>query len=116
MKVTTTHQGSTLILTPKGRIDHASAEAFSTALTGYLDNCRSGEKPLILDFSEIEYVSSIGLRALMLAARQVKTQGGKIAIAAPTPVVQEVFDVCRFNLVIDIFDRVDSAQASLALE
>jgi len=116
MKVTSTHQRNTLILTPKGRIDHAAAEAFSVALTPYLADCQSGGNLLILDFSEVEYVSSVGLRALMLAARQVKTQGGKIAIAAPTPLVGEVFEVCRFNLVLSLFDSVDAALANFAVE
>jgi anti-anti-sigma factor len=116
MKVTSNSQGNILILTPKGRIDHASADAFSAALSTYLANCKSGEKPLILDFSQIEYVSSIGLRALMLAARQVKTQGGQITIAASTPMVREVFEVCRFNLVFPLFDSVDAALTSLAVE
>lgn len=116
MKFTANHQGNTLILTPQGRIDHASAEAFSAALSSYLAECKSGGKPLILDFSQIEYVSSIGLRALMLAARQVKAQGGKIAIAAPTPLVREVFEVCRFNLVISLYDSVNGALVDFAVE
>ncbi len=116
MKFTATYQANTLILTPKGRIDHASTDAFSMALTPYLADCTSGGKPLILDFSEIEYISSIGLRALVLAARQVTMQDGQIAIAAPTPLVQKVFEVCRFHLVLKLFDSVDDALANFAVE
>jgi anti-sigma B factor antagonist/stage II sporulation protein AA (anti-sigma F factor antagonist) len=116
MKFTANHQGNTLILESKGRIDHASAEAFSAALTPYLADCKTDGNPLILDFSQVEYVSSIGLRALMLAARQVKTQGGQIAIAAATPLVREVFEVCRFNLVISLYDCVNTALANFAVE
>ena len=116
MEVTSNSQGNALILMPKGRIDHASADSFSATISTYLANCKSGDKPLILDFSQIEYVSSIGLRALMLAARQVKAQGGQIAIAASTPMVREVFEVCRFSLVFPLFDSVDAALSSLAVE
>ena len=116
MKFTANHQVNSLTLTPKGRIDHAYAEAFSAALSSYLADCKTGGKPLILDFSQIEYVSSIGLRALMLAARQVKTQGGQIAIAAATPLVREVFEVCRFNLVISLYDSVNAALAHFTVE
>lgn len=112
MNITSKLLGQTLVLMPQGRIDHAASEAFSAALAVYLTDCKTGGTPLILDFSGIEYVSSIGLRALMLAARQVKAQSGQIAIAALTPVVREVFEVSRFNLIFDIFDRVDEAHQS----
>lgn len=109
MKFTSRLQGRTRTFKPEGRIDHATADEFSAALADYLTDCKSGGTPLILDFSGIEYVSSIGLRALMLAARQVKAQGGQIAIAALTPLVREVFEVSRFNLVFSIFDSENEA-------
>ncbi len=113
MKFTSKRQGSRLVFTPDGRIDHASADAFSVAITPYLADCKLGGTPLILDFGNIEYVSSMGLRALMLVARQVKAQGGHVAIAALSPMVQEVFEVSRFNLVFTIFDSVDSAMTGM---
>lgn len=103
-----------LILMPQGRIDHASAADFSTALEPHLAECKSGGVPLVLDFNGIEYISSVGLRALMLAARQVKAQNGRIAIAALTPMVKEVFEISRFNLVYEIFDNVDAAVAGVS--
>ena len=63
----------------------------------------------MLDFASIDYISSVGLRALMLAARQVKAQNGRIAIAALTSVVKEVFEISRFNMVYKVFDSVDAA-------
>ena len=109
MNLNPRHQGSTLILSPHGRIDHASADAFSVALGPHLAECKSGGTPLVLDFGGIEYISSVGLRALMLAARQVKAQNGHIAIAALAPMVKEVFEISRFNLVYKVFDSVDTA-------
>ena len=106
-------QGNILILAPQGRIDHASADAFSAALASYLTECKADGTPLVLDFSGIEYISSVGLRALMLAARQVKAQKGSIAIAALTQVVKEVFEISRFNLVYKVFDSVDAAVAGV---
>ena len=114
MNLTTKRQGNCLVVAPKGRIDHAQADAFKVALDPYLVECKAGGTPLILDFSEIEYISSVGLRALMLAARQVKEQYGSIAIAMLTPVVREVFEISRFNLVYQVFDTVDAAVAVLS--
>ena len=114
MKLNSRQVGSTIILVPQGRIDHASADAFSAELVPHLAECRSDGKAIILDFSGVEYISSVGLRALMLAARQVKAQNGRIAIAALAPMVKEVFEISRFNLVYKVFDSVDNAVAGVA--
>ena len=109
MNLNSRTQGNILILAPQGRIDHASSNDFSVALEPYLEECKLGGTPLVLDFSGIEYISSVGLRALMLASRQIKAQNGRIAIAALTPGVKEVFEISRFNLVYKVFDSVDEA-------
>ena len=70
--------------------------------------------PLLRDFAGVEYVSSVGLRVLMLAAKQVKAQNGRIAIAALTPLVSEVFQISRFDLVFSVFDTLDLALITLA--
>jgi anti-anti-sigma factor len=107
-------RGNILVLSPIGRIDHASANDFSQSLEPHLALCKAGGTGLVLDFGGIEYVSSVGLRSLMLASRQVKAQNGKIAIAALTPGVQEVFEISRFNLVYKVFDSVDAAVTALS--
>jgi anti-anti-sigma factor len=114
MNLNSTRQGNVLILAPQGRIDHASATDFSIALEPHLAECKSGGVSLVLDFCGIEYISSVGLRALMLAARQVKAQNGQIAIAALTQMVKEVFEISRFNLVYKVYDNVESAVAGVA--
>jgi len=111
MNLNSTRQGNYLILAPQGRIDHASATDFSIALEPHLAECKAGGISLVLDFGGVEYISSVGLRALMLAARQVKAQNGQIAIAALTPMVKEVFEISRFNLVYKVYDNVDAAVA-----
>ena len=69
--------------------------------------------PVVLDFSNVVYISSVGLRVLLLAAKQVKAQQGRIAIAALTPIVAEVFQVSHFNLVLKVFADVAAAAAEL---
>ncbi|RPI41762.1 MAG: anti-sigma factor antagonist [Betaproteobacteria bacterium] len=101
-----------VILTPAGRIDHASADAFQAALQPHLDRCRPGAAPIVLDMHDLEYISSVGLRVLMMAARQVKDQNGHIAVARLSPLVKEVFEISRFDLVFDTFDSVDAALAA----
>ena len=97
------------VVTPAGRIDHASADEFQAALEPHLAECRENGPALVVDMGKVDYISSVGLRVLMVAAKQVKSQNGCIAVAALTPLVKEVFEISRFNLVFDVFDSVATA-------
>ncbi len=106
-------QGAQL-LAPQGRIDQITAEEFRLQLAPHLENCTEGAQPVIIDFSAVPYISSVGLRVLMLAARQVSAQKGWLAIAALTPLVREVFSISRFDLILKTFGTVDEAVAAFA--
>ena len=102
--------GDTMVLIPAGRrIDHAYAEDFKAELQPFLDRCTADGHRLVLDFSAVEYISSVGLRVLMIAARQAKAQSGVVVVASLQPVVKEIFDISRFNLVIECFAGVREA-------
>ena len=62
----------TVVLAPAGRIDHGSAERFKDALRPHLTRCATGQDQLVLDLSGVDYISSAGLRVLMLARKQAK--------------------------------------------
>ena len=113
MELQSRRTANTIILSPNGRIDQEHADSFKQSLDPYLSECKAGSASVVLDFSGVSYISSVGLRALMLAARQVKAQGGHIVIAALTPIVGEVFEISRFNLVYKVFPDVDAALADL---
>lgn len=114
MQLTAISSPGAAVLATSGRIDQASADSFLGALQAHLTRCTADASPLILDFSGVDYISSVGLRALMIASRQVKAQRGKIAIVALQSMVQEVFDIARFDLVIPCFDSIDNALKGLA--
>ncbi len=116
MELTSRHLGSICILEVHGRLDHAHAKAFENALMPHLADCTKAGKPVVLDFSKVVYISSVGLRVLLLAAKQIKMQQGRIAVAALTPIVTEVFQVSHFNLVIQVFPDVAAAVAQLGVD
>ncbi len=113
MELTSRRAANAIILMPAGRIDQDHADGFKQSLEPFLGECKAGNSPVILDFSAVSYISSVGLRVLMLAARQVKAQGGQLVIAALTPIVNEVFEISRFNLVYKVFPDVAAALAAL---
>lgn len=106
--------GDALVLAPTGRIDHATAEAFRVSLFGHLDGCVAGRDRVVLDLSGVEYVASVGLRALMLAHRRVKAEGGVLVVAALQPVVHEIFEISRFTMILKAFPTVREAIAAVA--
>jgi anti-sigma B factor antagonist/stage II sporulation protein AA (anti-sigma F factor antagonist) len=113
MELLSARHGNTLVLSPRGRIDHASAEAFKEALGPHLPGCGVG-RPVVLDLGAVDYIASIGLRVLVLASRQVRVQGGTIVVAALQPLVREIFEISKFTLVFPCFASVADALADLA--
>ena len=113
MELPSARHGDVVVVSPRGRIDHASAEAFKTALAPYLAESGPG-RPLVLDFAGVEYIASVGLRVLMLASRQARAQGGTILVAALGPLVREIFEISKFTLVFPCFPSVADALADLA--
>lgn len=108
------HYADTLVLTLAGRIDNSTTEGLKAGLDAYVANCRAEGDKLVLDFSKVEYISSVGLRVLMLAAKQSREQGGTIVVAALQPVVREIFEISRFNLVFECFGTTREALAKLS--
>src|SRR5262245_34626583 len=94
----------TLVLAPAGRIDHA--DAFQEALAPFMQRCAAGQDQLVLDLSRVDYISSAGLRVLMLARKQAKHQGGTLVVATLQPVVKEIFEISRFTIVFDVVASV----------
>jgi anti-anti-sigma factor len=113
MNVVSEVVGGLLVVHIHGRVDQTTSEAFGVALKPALDGCKKDAPPVILDFAGVEYISSVGLRVLMMAARQIKAQQGKLAIAGLNPVVAEVFTITRFNLVLPCHGTIDDAGKAL---
>jgi anti-anti-sigma factor len=103
-------------VTPSGRLDHANCEAFRGDLAEHLDGCAAAAQPLVLDLSRLEYVSSAGLRCLMLAAKEAGAKKVRMVVAGMQPVVAEIFQISRFHLVFDIFPSLRDALAAVSPE
>lgn len=69
------------------------------ALVGVIDQ---GEKRLVLDCAGLDFISSAGLRSLLLAVKKMKAAGGGISLAALQPNVKEVFDISGFSALFTI--------------
>ena len=113
MEVTTEHRGKAMVIAVRGRIDHLNASAFHETLLPHIKGCCSGGGGIVLDLTGLDYISSAGLRIFMMAAKQARAQGGRIAVAQMQALVQEIFEISHFHLVYEIFKTTDAAVAEL---
>lgn len=105
MEIASRRYGDVVVAAPAGRIDHANADGLTAALTPLL--APGADVPaLLLDFSQVDYISSVGLRVLMMAAKQLRGQQRKLGVAAAKPLVGEIFEISRFNLILDLSPTV----------
>jgi len=102
--------GDVLIVRMSGRLDSSTAqpaeESFSRALG-------DGPPRLAVDLSKVEYVSSAGLRVLLVVAKKVQQAKGKVVLFGLVPNVREVFSISGFDQIFSI--EPDAAAAVAAV-
>ncbi|BBK31036.1 anti-sigma B factor antagonist/stage II sporulation protein AA (anti-sigma F factor antagonist) [Stella humosa] len=103
-------QNGVVIVTPNGRLDISSAKLVEDSLIGIIER---GHVRLVLDLSQLDYISSAGLRTLLVVAKRVEGAKGKIGLAALKPNVREVLEVGGFDRIFAI--HADRAAALAAV-
>ncbi len=114
MDFTSRRLADVIVAIPAGQIDHVSAKELEQALMPLVDEAASARKPVVLDFSGVDYISSMGLRILMLAAKRMRANDAPIAIAALQPAVEEIFEIARFKFILDVAPSVRAALAKMS--
>jgi anti-anti-sigma factor len=99
------------VVRPEGRLDGASGPAFEKELIGNIDK---GARKLLLDFSKLQYISSAGLRIVLIAAKRMKAGGGRLALCSLNRQINEVFEISGFSSILDICPSYDDAVARLS--
>jgi anti-anti-sigma factor len=84
---------------PKGQLDSSTAAAHERSIQGLL---AGGASSVAIDLSEVDFLSSAGLRVLLAAAKAAQTKGGKIVLISPKPAVLDVLKVSGFDKLIEI--------------
>ena len=102
-----------LVATAAGRIDFAGAQVLEGALAPALapDGPVRG---IVIDLAGVDYISSVGLRVLMVAAKAMRARKAVIAVASLQPVVAEIFEISRFHHVVDVRGSVREAIAAVS--
>jgi len=106
MEVFNEKKNGTTCLRVEGRLDAGAAPAFEKAL---LSAIKEDSSKLIVNLADLAYISSAGLRALLVGAKEVKARGGKMILAAANESVKKVFDISGFSSIFDLQDSLDEA-------
>jgi anti-sigma B factor antagonist len=103
VEITSTDLGGPVVVAPHGDVDLTTSPELRTAVHGLLDRGATG---LVLDLSDVDFVDSTALGALVSFHRRL---GDRLVIAAPGPRVRRLFEITKFTSVFTVTDSVDTA-------
>ena len=81
------------VVAPSGRIDTTTSAALDDALRQVVDR---GARNLLVDFAEVEYISSAGLRVFLIVAKRMRDLGGRLVLCGLGQPVRQVFHLAGF--------------------
>lgn len=99
-----------IILAVKGRLDSVAAQEFGNQID---DLINQGETRIIFDLSELDYISSAGLRSILVIAKELEERNGKIVLSAVKPSVMKVFEISGLTAILPITKSVETALAQM---
>ena len=102
--------GSAATIKITGRVDVETSKQLEDAANAWISK---GETMLVLDFTQVRYISSWGLRCVLTIAKKLDAQKGRLLISGLNAMVKEVFQVSGFDSVFRTFPTLQDALANL---
>lgn len=109
MNVDFERQNGNLIASVQGSVDGTNAAEFQAMLQGAV---QEEDKGMLLDFGSLEYISSAGLRVLLLVAKDMQRKSANFGVCSLSGQVRELFTVSGFDQIISIHDDQKDALKS----
>ena len=97
----------TLVMAPVGRLDSVTSNELEKRLVARID---AGDRRLVFDMAGVEYISSAGLRVLLMAAKRLKDPAGGLVLCGLGPSVRTVLELAGF---LPLFVVVPARQEAL---
>jgi anti-anti-sigma factor len=98
-----------VVLEPVGRLESKTSPELDKKVVALLG---AGERRFVVDLSATEYVSSAGLRVLLMLAKKVSGGAGRLALCGLNPQIREVFDIAGLGALFQIRETRDEALAA----
>ena len=106
MEITLNDSGDVKIVRFNGMIDTVTAAEAEAALMQLLSE---GHSKILLNFEQLSYINSIGLRVILVVAKQLKRSEGTLRICSLNDPVQEVFDITGFSTILNVEESEEQA-------
>lgn len=111
MELSTTTIDAVTVIAVQGEVNAATAPELDKEIR---EQQAAGNYRLVIDLSQAGYISSAGMRVLLVGLKGCTRQGGDLRLAGLPEPVKEVFDMAGFSPLFELFDDVDAARASFA--
>ena len=106
MTITSTHAGDAVVLRVAGRLDGITAPEFENTC----QQCITSEsRRMVVDFEGVEYISSAGLRAILLAGKKVHAGGGVLGLSGLRGTVKDTLEMAGFCSLYPVYDSIEAA-------
>jgi anti-sigma B factor antagonist len=99
-------EGDTKIVMLNGKLDTNTTPAAEGEINTLLD---AGVNKLLINFEQLSYISSSGLRLLLATAKRLKSSGGDIKVCSLNEMATEVFELSGFSSIIKVFPSEQDA-------
>jgi anti-anti-sigma factor len=103
--------GDAFVVTARGRLDGASSSVFADRIGGLITD---PQPKLLIDFAEVDFVTSAGLRAVLLVLKKVKAANGSFALCSVQDSVRDVLDISGFTAMLSIHAARSDGIAALS--
>ena len=110
MEITKIKKEDAVVLAISGRLDTLSSNSLKIKLEELI---RDGSHHILIDFAELSFISSSGLRVLLSAGKELNRLKGKLALCALKDHIKEVFDIAGFTRIFAIYAGQEDALAHL---
>lgn len=106
MEILQEQQGHVIILSLVGRLDANTSTSLEEKLLALIE---TDNRLFIIDCTQLDYISSAGLRVLLMAAKKLKPLDGKVALASLKDHIKEIFEIAGFLSIFKIFSGQEEA-------
>ena len=106
MKIHATKEGNAIMVSLEGRLDAVASSEFETSLSDWISK---GEHNFLLNLTDLDYISSAGLRSILATSKKLKETQGKIFLTGLHGPVEEVFKISGFLSIFRVFASAEAA-------
>lgn len=110
MEMIVRQEDQAVVVSVTGRMDAVTASQFDKRLETLMEE---GAARIIVNFRDLEYISSAGLQTILATAKRLENINGEILLANLSDAVKEVFEISGFDTIFRIFDTEGAALASI---